>query len=180
MFLAGVSAGAVLAAMPMPLAAAVPPVPVWIVGTPGEFDWQPFRARSAADAFRLWAVENNCDEEFDPDCVIRVATWDERDIEAIGPADWILAGHSAFCERCSCECHCDAAAVIGDDVVCDDCVTFAERCEIDPDDAVDDLANRLCDEGEAELRERLHIEGGAVPPELWAKAVALAGPDLRP
>lgn len=184
--LAGVAASAAIAALPdipaMATAFEVTPTPAlkaFAVGTPGEYDWQSFFARSAEEAFEDWCRER-FDEgyeapDFDPDYVLRVEAWDGRDLDTIAPADWIAVGMGYCCERCGYETHPDCGCrVVAGEVVCDECLTTADRVIADPDDFVDDLVNRLCGDEEAEVRAWLEAEGcwATVKDDLWPRALA--------
>jgi len=184
-FLFSASATALAAAMPAslsvaaPVAAGVdlstkPDLLAFAVGTPGEFDWQAIHARTAEDAFREWAFSRWGDDEdapeFDPEFVMRVEKWDT--LESIRPADWLAVDLGHCCERCGYETHHDAGArIVAGEVVCEECLTLADRVAIDPDDVVEDLANRIADEGEADVRDWLERQKASVPDDLWQRAV---------
>ncbi|MCO5080905.1 MAG: hypothetical protein M9955_04515 [Rhizobiaceae bacterium] len=184
-FLLSASATALAAAMPASLNAAAPVAAgvdlstkpdmlAYAVGTPGEWDWQAIRASSPEEAFREWVWSRWGDDEdapvFDPDFVERVEQWDS--LTRISPADWLDIGLGHHCERCGYETHRDAGArVVAGEVVCEECLTFADRVAIDPDDVVEDIANRIADEGEAETRDWLERQKASIPEELWQRAV---------
>lgn len=134
----GVAASALVAGMPaIPAISAVvaQPVPLkaFIVGTPGEYDWQHYIARTAEEAFAYWREERADEDEeaekwvFDPDSVQRVEEWDGRSYSSIKPADWFRAGLGHICDRCGYETHPDfGGVIICEEVVCADCLTSAD------------------------------------------------------
>lgn len=181
--LGSVAASAVVAALPVvPLVAlsAEPVAPVlqaFVVGTPGEFDWHSYLARSAEEAFGYWVEERGEDYDwtFDPDYVQRVEAWDGRDPGSITPADWLRVNLGHCCERCGYETHADAGArIVCEEVVCDDCLTFADIVATDADEAFDEILNRLDDEGEEETKAWLEVKKcwDAVKDDLWPRAIA--------
>lgn len=187
-FLIGTSALVVAPMLPAiaasaPVATAARAVaPMWAVGTPGEFDWQAIRASTPEKAFKIWMHEQDWDAEdemeFDPSFVTRVERWD--DLKKVNPADWIDAGMGHCCERCSYETHRDAGArVVSGEVVCEDCFTFADLMAEGGEDAIDELANKIADEGEDEARENLIYSDNwqHVPDDLWQAAVAICQAD---
>lgn len=187
-FLIGTSALVVLPALPAisapaPVATAARAVsPMWAVGTPGEFDWQAIRAASPERAFQIWIADQDFEDGeeaiFDPSYVTRVERWD--DLKKVNPADWIEADMGHCCERCSHETHRDAGArVIAGEVVCEDCFTFADLMAEGGEDAIDELINKIADEGEDEAREGLIAAGDweHVPDDLWQAALAICRND---
>lgn len=184
--LAGVAASAAIAVLPgipgmaalgVPVETPSIPLKAFVVGTPGEYDWQSFFARSAEEAFEAWCSERREDQalSFDASYVRRVAAWDGRDLDTITPADWIAVGMGHCCERCGYETHSDCGCrVVAGEVVCDECLTTVDRVISDPDDFVDDLVNRLVDEDEAKVRAWLEVEGcwDVVKDDLWPRALA--------
>lgn len=187
-FLIGTSALVVAPALPA-ISLSAPVVtgaravaPMWAVGTPGEFDWQAVRAATPEKAFKIWMREQDWDAddemEFDPAFVTRVERWDE--LKKVNPADWIEAGMGHCCERCSCETHREhGARVVAGEVVCEDCFTFADLMTEGGEDAIDELANKIADEGEDETREALISTGDweHVPADLWQSALAICRND---
>lgn len=170
-------------AMPAPIiTTARAAAPMWAVGTPGEFDWQAIRAATPEKAFKIWMQEQDWDAEdemeFDPTFVTRVERWDS--LRKVNPADWIEADMGHCCERCSYETHRDAGArVVAGEVVCEDCFTFADLMAEGGEDAIDELANKIADEGEDDAREGLISSGNweHVPVELWQAALAICRND---
>ena len=161
--LLGTSAVAVAAALPaVPVAPAVakaakPPLPTWIVGTPGEWDHEVIRAatREAAIAFRA----EGCEFEEDPDeeeglggpncacedCTARagyeatrVPQWDGRPIQSIGGGDWLDIGNETICSRCDYETAKENGGHnVGGKAVCEDCMTLADWDIVDPERAAE-------------------------------------------
>lgn len=187
-FLIGTSALVVAPALPAISAApagtatARALTPMWAVGTPGEFDWQAIRAPNAEKAFQIWAQETawNDEEEieFDPEYVTRVEQWD--DLNTVRPVDWLDADMGHCCTRCGYETHPDSGArAVGEEVVCEDCFTFADLMAKGGEDAIDELANKIADEGEDEARENLISSGNwqHVSDDLWQSAVAICRDD---
>ncbi|EHK56833.1 hypothetical protein [Allomesorhizobium alhagi] len=183
-FLASASAAAVVATMPAggaalaasPASAPAAVLPAFVVGTPGEYDWHAYVAENAEQAFRMWVQDRGDDEcEFDPEFVTRMPAWDGRDPDTIRPADWLRADLGHCCERCGYETHSDSGAqIVAGEVVCEECLTFADRVLCDPEDALDDLINRIADEGEEDTREWLEGAGHwrLAEADLWPKALA--------
>lgn len=187
-FLKSVSAGAVLAALPpaalaatvpaLDVAAAAPVMPAFAVGTPGEYDWISVVAENAEAAWDFWCDEHDYEGEeraFRPEYVTRVEKWDGKDPDKIRPADWLSANLGHCCERCGYETHPESGArVVAGDVVCEECLTLPDQVESDPEEVVDELANRIADDGEGETRDWLETKGwlDRIPVELWNRAVA--------
>lgn len=187
-FLLGVSSAAVAAALPtavLPSApvmigvdmAAGPDLVAFAVGTPGEYDWISVFARSAEEAWTEWCDQHwyEPDERrFDPDFVMRVEGWDH--LSTITSADWLRVGLGHVCDRCGYETHPDIGArVVVGDVVCEECLTLADRASIDPDDVVEDLANRIADEGAGSVRDDLEVRGAwPAVAHLWSRALEAA------
>jgi hypothetical protein len=159
---------------------------MWAVGTPGEYDWHAFPARTAEEAFRKWrdyVAEDDEDEHtFDPEFVQRVTQWDGKKPNELGPADWFAANMGHCCERCGYETSPDQCGrVINGEVVCEECLTITDRAIDDPDALVEDLANRICDQGEDDARAMIEKEGGwlAVKDDIWPKALVIAREDFK-
>jgi hypothetical protein len=148
----------------------------YAVGTPGEYDWQAIKAFSPEEAFREWVISRWGDDKdapaFDPEYVTRVEKWDG--IKAVSPADWFDADFGHCCERCGYETHPDMGGrVVAGDVVCEECLTISDRALVDPDDVVEDLANRIADDGAASVRDDLVARGEwQSVADLWPRAVA--------
>jgi len=188
-FLLGASSSALAAALPAPAFSAMsigidlskgPDLMAFAVGTPGEYDWQAIFARTPEEAFREWACDRDWGDEpavFDEEYVQRVEAWDG--LRRVAPANWFDAGLGHCCERCGYETHPDfGGKIVAGEVVCEDCLTIVDRAACDPDDVVEDLANRIADEGGAEVRTWCEEHGcwDAVAP-LWPRAVAMAEAD---
>ncbi|WCS27282.1 hypothetical protein LOK46_10820 [Methylobacterium sp. NMS14P] len=170
-FLASAGAVAAVAGLPAgasvpvaPIAKAVkPPLPTWIVGTPGEWDHEIIRAatREAAVLLRCDECEGEDDEDFaGPDgcecepCLARgnyeatrVTQWDGRPEASIGSGDWLDIGSEAICSRCDYE---TAKEMCGHNVagkaVCEDCMTLADWDIVDPEHAAELRAEMAEDE----------------------------------
>jgi hypothetical protein len=166
------------AAAPVASVAAVKPVlPMWIVGTPGEYDWRPVAARTLEEAFAEYCWQQGGDpaDDVDPDCVQRVDAWDGRDPDTITGADWFGIGWGHCCERCWCETSPDSGGVaVAGEVVCEECLTPPDRAICEPDQLVEELENDICDVGAEAVRARLVARGHwqGIPPEIWDRAVA--------
>lgn len=183
---AAVAASTVLppiAAMPAPAAigvdmAASSDLVAFAVGTPGEFDWISVFARTPEEAWQEWVHQHWFEDEeaaFNPEFVNRVAAWDG--LSVVKPADWFRAGFGHVCDRCGYETHEEEGArAIGDEAVCEQCLTFGDRMRCDDDVAMDDLVDRIIDDGVHETRVWLENKGwwDVVGDERWAKAVAMA------
>lgn len=186
-----VSAAAVAGTMFLPPAAFVAPLTVGVdmaaksdlmafaVGTPGEYDWISVFARTPEEAWREWAEYQGLDDEsaaFDPDYVTRVEKWDG--LRGVNAADWIRAGLGHHCDRCSGETSLDhGCRVICEGVVCEECLTLEDLLIVDLDEAVERLADDIADDGAEAVQARLEQTGvwTSVPPDIWDRAVALAG-----
>ena len=181
--LSGVAAIAVpvLSPVAVPLAAArsAPATKIWICGTPGEYDWHPFDAPTREAAWRQFCHYRGRDEAapIDDQCIDRAVGFDGQFPEDIRGADWIANGFGACCDRCGYETHDGAGGrVIADEVVCEDCLTYSERVEIDRDGVLNDLICEISDDGADAVQRRMILRGewGDMPPALWAEAVAVS------
>lgn len=184
-----VVAAPLMPALPAPAAAAPKilsgvatfvPAKVWICGTPGEMDWQAFAGETAQDAWsefcRVTGLEGE-EAEFSLSMVERAPEFDGKDPRGLTNVDWLRAGYHTFCERCDCEIISGSdGKIAGGEAVCEACLTFAERVELQPDRIVEELANDIAEAGEEEVRTVLveHGNWNAVPPALWARALAEA------
>lgn len=160
------AASVAAAALPTLPSVASTPAPVnlkaWAVGTPGEFDWQHIIAETEDQARRYFAAEvcggdSFCEEGGADDCECefcisygsseaeRKPMWDGMESPKAG--DWLRAGLGTMCSRCSYETfpH-DGGNAIGDEAVCEECMTLADWNIVDPEHA-------------AELRERMISRG---------------------
>lgn len=162
-------AGAVAAVTALPsvvpvisAAPSAPPMLAWVVGTPGEFNWQFVRAPSEHEAKLEWLSEDSCEmvcEEVDSadleklpedcDCEFcsryhdigadRTPTFDGH--PTLSPADWLNAGIGHLCCRCGYEtCRDGGGRAVGNDAVCEDCLTLADWDIIDPERAAEKRA----------------------------------------
>lgn len=154
-----IPAGSALAAAPV-----IEPVTTsWLVGsTDGEWDWQHIVAKTEELARREWATEYSsgkceCGTEHYPDpgdcdfcCAIarsdvrRIPEWDGKDAASRG--DWIRAGMGCWCSRCENETYGEANGhAIGDEAVCEECMTIEDWEIVDPEYAAE-LKAELADE----------------------------------
>lgn len=150
----------------------------WAVGTSGEFNWHRVFAETREEAYRIWLEDGDDETEISEaildESTVRVEEWDY--IEKLQRSDWIRAHMGAHCSRCDEETYADSGArIIGDDVVCEECVTFGDRCAIDePDELVDDLINFFDDhDGPDGARAFLMAHGwwDDLPVESWNAAM---------
>ena len=143
--LAAAATTAAAAAIPVPAAAALeaatkPRKVAWLVGSPGEWNFELVRASTAEKAIKGW-VASNCDSFADEgetcDCTActwevvsyRVAEWDG--LPNPTPADWLRVGLGHVCDRCGYECDPEMGArPVGDDAVCQSCLTPADLAAI--------------------------------------------------
>lgn len=150
-FLQTTAATAVLAALPVPVhaiapAIAAPPVltPMWAVGSPGKWNWQPIAADTLEEAIRIYAEDNgyiNEDDEIETELDgQRCKSWDAKD--HILPADWLREGIGHHCDRCGYETDpFSGGRAVGDEAICEDCLTIADWQVIDPEYAAELLEN---------------------------------------
>lgn len=137
----------------------------------GDMDWQPIGASTCEEARRLYAMERGltageadcdgtchdmggfpesgacrwcgCEDVNEPsNCIdaVRVDAWDGK--EKIRSVDWIAANMGSQCDRCGDDCFGgqDARAV-GDEAVCDECMTLADWQIVDPHYAAELMAD---------------------------------------
>lgn len=154
--LVGAAAVAAAANIPaiIPSPAAAPALPAWVVGTPGEFDWQFQVGRTAEEAIRNYVCEivggDGCEEANDPDCdcewcykiksveAERKPMWDGKREDEIAPGDWIRSGTGHTCSRCSYETFPEEGGHgIGREAVCSECMTLADWDIVDPEHAAE-------------------------------------------
>ena len=128
-------------------AAAPPPLPAWVVGTPDCFDWQIVRIATADEALRDMALSKvgqpcDCSGDEDVECefcaalqrldVIRAPHMDG--IENPTPADWLRADCGHCCSRCGYETFPEEGGQpVGDEAVCEDCMTPEDWQIADPE-----------------------------------------------
>ena len=135
---AGSAALPTLPTLASPVAAAPKSLPAWAVGTPEQWNWRIVNANTAEAAVARWLADegysDGC-EDPEPDgrcgmcdaCVNgyaeaqRVPELDE--IAAPTPGDWIKAGLGHTCCRCGDESDASNAHAIGEEAVCNFCVT---------------------------------------------------------
>lgn len=119
------------------------PLPAWIVGTPGEYNWQFIRAATSDQARRFWAEDQvgvDCEDGMPAsgcDCdtcyafngadTERRGEWDDFKHEPT-PADWLRSGVGYSCARCRDEADpYSGARAVGDEAVCESCLTPCEQ-----------------------------------------------------
>lgn len=129
-------------------------IPAWIVGTPGEFDWQHVVAKTQREAFLEWLSETgNCDfeeecthEDYHEGCdcceaigsleAERKPMWDGR--RDVTPGDWLRSGTGHICSRCSYETFSEEGGHgVGHEAVCAECMTLADWDLADPEHAAE-------------------------------------------
>ena len=131
--------------------AAAARLPAWIVGESGEGNWEVIRAATEEDAIAEWldGMECECGEVLDSGEVIGPEDcWRcSRDVEAERSTyfdaidnpkagDWLRAGMGTYCSRCDEEVHVEAGGhAIGDEAVCEDCMTLEDWRIADPERA---------------------------------------------
>ena len=155
------SAAAALAVSALPAAAEViaapasEVVPAWVVGTPGEFDWQHVTGRTAEEAIHNFMCETiggtGCEEEDiapETGCECewcstiggleaeRKPAWDG--IAKTTPADWLRAGLGTICCRCGYETFPEEGGhPVSDKAICEECMTTADWDVVDPSRAAE-------------------------------------------
>lgn len=128
----------------------VPKLLAFIVGTPGESNWECVHAASESEALLQYVSDNcglnscadsggadECECEF---CeamrnydVDRVKQFDG--VEAPARADWIRAGLGSLCERCDYETDNSSCEIIDGCVVCHECMKYEDWLIADPERA---------------------------------------------
>lgn len=158
-FLAASAASAAVATIPASATVALPQPPMlaWIVGTPGEYDWQHVVGRTAEDAIKNFVCEqiggDGCEEGGAPDCdcewcytingleAERKAAWDGK--ESVSAGDWIRSGVGHICSRCGYETSPDEGGRgLGDEAVCEECMTLVDWDIVDPERAAEIRASK--------------------------------------
>lgn len=130
-------------------------IPAWVVGTPGEFDWQHIIAKTEDQARRFFAAEviggdPACEEGGLPDCECdfceklgqveaeRKPMWDGKPYNSITPGDWLRSGTGHICSRCSYETFREEGGHgVGNEAVCEECMTLADWEIVDPEHAAE-------------------------------------------
>lgn len=146
---AALAAATNIPAMPAMTATAPAEVlPAWVVGTPGEFNWQHIVARTASEAERIFRAEwtdDSCEGEEDAPCgecdfctldveSERKPMWDGK--SDVTPGDWLRSGTGHICSRCSYETFPEEGGHgVGDEAVCSECMTLADWDIVDPEHA---------------------------------------------
>ncbi len=170
-FLAGTSAVALAAAMPVMAApgfvgldlARGPDLVAWAVGTQGEYDWAWHLAPDERTARLAWVADfvgdDRCESGGDPkddcDCDVccnfrsadaqRIPEWDGKKVK---PPDWLAVGMGHLCSRCGHETSReDGGHAVADEVVCEDCMKLADWDVVDPERAAE-MRAELADEEE--------------------------------
>ena len=154
-FLLGSAAAAVAVQLPIPagagaVAPVAKPLPVWSVGTPGDYNYELIRAATKEAAEAEWYEVKGYDEEE------REHYWCEADRaphaldEYTGDLDSLeaaeMAGWGYVCGRCGYEQGpCDWHA-IKDQAVCYECLSLSEWKQVDPDRYAEMLDELLFDE----------------------------------
>lgn len=135
--------------------AAAPRLPAWVVGMPNCFNWQMVRAADIDTALREIAFDNTgcqCNGCEDANCDFccelrnlkaqRVPHMD--DIENPTPADWLRADCGHCCCRCGEETFPqEGAHPVGDEAVCEECMTPADWRIADPEHYAEMLADEI-------------------------------------
>lgn len=139
----------------------VPRLPAYVVGTPDVFNWQIVRANDIDAAIREIAISNaggDCSGCEDSNCdfccemrkleALRVTHMDEIDNPT--PADWIRADCGHCCSRCGYETFPqEGGQAVGDEAVCEECMTMQDWLIADPEHHAELLAEKLAEEAEA-------------------------------
>jgi hypothetical protein len=153
---AAAAASAATAAVPAgaaaPPPAPAPPLPAWIVGTDGDFNFQIVRAATRHDAILTLAQDEtglracSCSEtlherrcafcHFASRDAYRAEHFDA--IATPSAADWIRAGFGHCCSRCDIETFAEEGGhAVGEEAVCEDCMTLADWDLVDPERAAE-------------------------------------------
>ena len=159
--LVGTAALAVSASIPtLPsLAAPTKIIPAWVVGSEGESNWQHIIAKTEREALRFFAQEcgdyeeecahdsrqDGCDccEAIDSYMAERKPMWDGRPYDSITPGDWLRSGTGHICSRCSYETFPEEGGRgVGDEAVCEECMTLADWDAVDPERAAEIRADQ--------------------------------------
>ena len=146
--LVGAGAVAILPAVPALAVAPAPPpfLPAFAVGTPGDYNWRVFFARTAEHARELWYEEFG--EEMaaageasaynlrvdDVPHLAGISTTEGEHFPSV--SDCFQMGWDLNCDRCFCDVSAGEYRELGDKCVCDDCLTAQE---IDAEDHGDFL-----------------------------------------
>lgn len=163
--LVGAAAVAIAANIPALPSVSAPPeiIPAWVVGTPGEFDWQHIIAKTEDQARRFFAAEviggdPACEEGALPDCECecnfceklaqveaeRKPMWDGKPYYSITPGDWLRSGTAHICSRCSYETFREEGGHgVGDEAVCEECMELADWDIVDPERAAEIRASTI-------------------------------------
>ena len=129
-------------------------IPAWVVGSEGEFNWQHIIAKTEREACRFFAqecgdYEDECDHDSYQegcDCCESISAydaerkpmWDGKPYDSISPGDWLRSGTGHVCSRCSYETFPEEGGHgVGDEAVCEDCMTLADWDVVDPERAAE-------------------------------------------
>ncbi len=160
--LLGATAMAAVANIPALPAVAAPAevLPAWVVGTPGEWDYQHIIARTETEARRFFAAEwcgaDDCEDgNENPECECefckkffaveadRKRKWDGKSYDEITPGDWLRSGTGHVCSRCSYETFPEEGGRgVGNEAVCSECMTLTDWDIVDPEHAAELRAER--------------------------------------
>lgn len=125
-------------------------LPAWLVGPADDFGWDVIRAATEEDALAGWldhmGIMCECGtampggDPVGPDECERCSYWLDakraEEFDAIDhptPGDWLRAGHGSTCSRCDEETFCEwNGHAIGDEAVCECCMTLEDWRIADP------------------------------------------------
>lgn len=151
---------------------------MWAVGTPDAYDWQPIAAATREEAFREYLFTHGITEADNivpsiDECVQRVEIWDDLGPDGVKPGDWIDAGLGHVCFRCDSECWGpDGAKNLDGEVVCQECLTIADLAYYAPEEAIEQLADRIAINDLAEAR--VWAADAEISVEMWDEAIRRA------
>jgi len=152
---AALPAGSPVAAAGTPGCSAPIP-PAWAVGPPdGDFNWisavgseheaklewlNSWRGRESMKCLRGGELKEGCEcdncEDYSRLEVTRQEGWDGK--AEIKPGDWLRGGMGCMCSRCSYETFEEANGhAVGDEAVCEECMTLADWDIVDPERAAE-------------------------------------------
>lgn len=159
---------------------AAPPVTEWAVGTPGDVSWRPVSAASPQEAFAQFCDGEGVDPSerpmFSEDFVRRMSETDGMAPEIISKPGLIDECTGGRCERCDGEVSGDTCHLISGDVVCTECLTYAESLSEYPERGFEELVNLVVNEGEHDALDFIvqHDDFELIGEETWARVVAEA------
>jgi hypothetical protein len=154
--LIGAAALAASASFPVLPSIAAPAeiIPAWVVGSEGEFNWQHIIAKTEREACRFFAqecgdYEDECDHDsYQEGCdccksidaydAERKPMWDGKPYDSVSPGDWLRSGTGHVCSRCGYETFPEEGGHgVGDEAVCEECMTLADWDVVDPERAAE-------------------------------------------